>query len=337
MKNPVLKKKIVSTVKSNKDLNKAECLLNDELITKIEFDDKNFSFNITKFSFPKNDYEINLTLEELCKINKIFLNFENNKDLVDWIINSLNEKNSIIKFIDDNCIIKMKNPISNKEFEIKLIKTEKDLISRFNVLESFIIDQNKKFISIEERLKKIEALIPEYNNLKLKEQNNYFNESDILNKKEKELLINFLPKKPNKIELLLNSNIDGNSTKTILSKCKGKYPTLSIIRTSKGYMFGGYTEQDWKQGGSEDKNAFVFSLTNERKYNIKNPENATCLVENSFWCFGYSTIVITENCTNAINNYVDNGTYDIEEKFELNGGEKNFIVNSFEIYDIKFK
>ena len=59
MKNPVLKKKIVSTVKSNKDLNKAECLLNDELITKIEFDDKNFSFNVTKFSFPKNDYEIN--------------------------------------------------------------------------------------------------------------------------------------------------------------------------------------------------------------------------------------------------------------------------------------
>ena len=141
MKNPVLKKKIVSTVKSNKDLNKAECLLNDELITKIEFDDKNFSFNITKFSFPKNDYEINLTLEELCKINKIFLNFENNKDLVDWIINSLKQKNSTIKYIDDNCIIKMKNPISNKEFEIKLIKTEKDLISRFNVLESFIIDK----------------------------------------------------------------------------------------------------------------------------------------------------------------------------------------------------
>ena len=141
MKNPVLKKKIVSTVKSNKDLNKAECLLNDELITKIEFDDKNFWFNVTKFSFPKNDYEINLTLEELCKINKIFLNFENNKDLVDWIINSFKQKNSTIKYIDDNCIIKMKNPISNKEFEIKLIKTEKDLISRFNVLESFIIDK----------------------------------------------------------------------------------------------------------------------------------------------------------------------------------------------------
>ncbi len=334
MKHPVIKKKTVSTKKTNNDINKAECLLNDELIIKIEFDDKNFLFNITKFSFPKNDYEINLTLEQLCKINKIFLNFESNKDLVDWIINSLKQKNSIIKFIDDNCIIEMKNPISNKEFEIKLIKKEKDLISRFNILESFIIEQNKKFISIEERLKKIEALMSGYNNLKLKEQNNFFSESDILNKKEKELLINFLPKKPKKIDLLLNSNIDGNSIKTILKKCDGKYPTLSIIRTSKGYMFGGYTEQIWKQGGSEDTNAFVFSINNEKKYNIKKPENATCLVENSFWRFGYSAIVITENCTQAFNNYVDNGTYDIEEKFELNGGESNFNVKSFEIYHV---
>jgi hypothetical protein len=136
---------------------------------------------------------------------------------------------------------KMKKPISTKEFEIKVIKKDKYLISRFNILESFIIQQNKKFKSMEERLSRIEALIPEYNNLKLKEQNNFFSESDILNKKEKELLINFLPKKPKKIDLLLNSNIDGNSIKTILKKCEGKYPTLSIIRTSKGYMFGGYT------------------------------------------------------------------------------------------------
>ena len=97
-------------------------------------------------------------------------------------------------------------------------------------------------------------------------------------------------------------------------------------------MFGGYTEQIWKQGGSEDKNAFVFSINNEKKYKIKKPENATCLVENSFWRFGYSAIVITENCTQAFNNYVDNGTYDIEEKFELNGGESNFNIKSFEIY-----
>ena len=235
-------------------------MLNDELITKIEFDDKNFLFNITKFSFPKNDYEINLTLEQLCKINNIFLNFDSNKDLVDWIINSLKQKNSIIKFIDDNCIIEMKNPISNKEFEIKLIKREKNLISRFNILESFIIEQNKKFISIEERLKKIEALMSGYNNLKLKEQNIFFSESDILNKKEKKLLINFLPKKPKKIGLLLNSNIDGNSIKTILKKCEGKYSTLSIIRTSKGYMFGGYTEQIWNKGEEKIKMLLFFLL-----------------------------------------------------------------------------
>ena len=35
-------------------------------------------------------------------------------------------------------------------------------------------------------------------------------------------------------------------------------------------------------------------------------------------------------------NYAGNGTYNIPEKFELNEGENNFTVKSFEIYQVEY-
>ena len=86
---------------------------------------------------------------------------------------------------------------------------------------------------MEERLKKLESILPEYNELKKNyEEKKLMIESDILNKEEEDLLLNWLPKKPNKITLLLNSNKDGDSTTTFMNKCNGKCPTLAIIKTT---------------------------------------------------------------------------------------------------------
>ena len=113
------------------------------------------------------------------------------------------------------------------------------------------------------------------------------------------MLLNWLPRKPNKITLLMNSNIDGDSTKTFMDKCNGKCPTLAVIKTTNGYVFGGYTTQMWKEGKVKDNNAFVFSIDKKRKYNIKQPEHAIGLDMNYYWIFGYSynAIVVYENCT----------------------------------------
>ena len=161
-------------------------------------------------------------------------------------------------------------------------------------------------------------------------------ESDILNKEEEDLLLNWLPKKPNKITLLLNK--DGDSTITFMNKCNGKCPTSAIIKINNGYKFGGYTTQIWKEGEIKDNNAFVFSLDNKKKYNIKQLEHAIGFGTKSWWGFGYTcnAIVIYENCTKNNSNYVGNGTYDIKEKYELNGGESNFAVKSFEIFFVEY-
>ncbi len=308
----------------------------------IKFNDKSVSFSVIQSSsLLQKDYEVNLTLEQLYKINKFFINFENINDLVDWIINSLKQKNSNIKFNNNKCFIEMLNPISNKSFQLILNSKEKDLNSRVNNLEQIIIEQNKTITLMEERLKKLESIIIEYNELKKKNEEKkvkLFIESEIINNEEESLLLSWLPKKPNKVTLLLNSNKDGDSTKTFINKCNGKCPTLAIIKTTNGYKFGGYTTQIWKEGEIQDNNAFVFSFDKKKKYNIKQPEHAIGFRLNSFWLFGYSNnaIVIYENCTKINNNYVDNNTYDIQDSYELNGGERNFIVKSFEIFLIEY-
>ena len=84
-----------------------------------------------------------------------------------------------------------------------------------------------------------------------------------------------MPKKPNKITLLLNSKKDGDSGKTIVEKCKGKTPTLVVIQTTKDIIFGGYTTVEWNDKQLEDDKAFVYSLKTKKKYKVKNPKKAT--------------------------------------------------------------
>ena len=165
----------------------------------------------------------------------------------------------------------------------------------------------------------------------------FFYESNILNAEEKKLLLGWLPNKPKKITLLLNSKIDGDSCKTFIQKVQNKCPTLVIIETIKGRKFGGYTTQIWKSGETSDNDAFVFSLVTNKKYEIVEPQHAIGF-DNNYWLFGWNNnaIVVKDHCKTRNDNYVCNKTYKIEEKYELNGGEEYFIVSSFEVYAIEY-
>ena len=323
--------------------NSEEYTIDNESKLTISYNERIVSFEVNKSSLPPKDFKAILSLEQLYKLDKLFINFENSKELVKWIINSLKQKNSSIKFLDNKCVIQMKNPISNKTFELNLTQKEKDLNSRVDCLESIIAEQNKKINKIntlEERIKKLEDIINKYEEEKKEKEklNSLFKGTQILNDESKKMLLSWLPRKPIKLTLLMNSNIDGDSTTTFMNKVNGKCPTLSVIKTTNGYIFGGYTTQLWKQGEVKDENAFVFSIDKKKKYLIKQPEHAIGYYQNNYWLFGCNNnaIVCYENCTKKNNNYVGNETYDIPEKYELNGGETNFTVKSFEIYHVEY-
>ena len=62
--------------------------------------------------------------------------------------------------------------------------------------------------------------------------------------------------------------VNGGTGPTFHSLCDNKGPTISVIKTSSGRLFGGYTTQTWAGSGySPDPDAFLFSLT----YLFKNP------------------------------------------------------------------
>jgi len=153
----------------------------------------------------------------------------------------------------------------------------------------------------------------------------------------KQLILGWLPKKPNKITMLVDSKKDGDSVKTLIEKCKGKAPMLVIIQTTKDIIFGRYTTIEWNDKYINDEKAFVFSLRTKKKYKVKNPKYAICASENNWWGFGpcENTIVIYNNCLKNNSNYVGNGAYDIPQPYELNGGEKYFGVKSYEIFHIE--
>ena len=135
--------------------------IDKETKLKFEFKDKIINFNVTQVSLVAKYYELIITLDQLSKINKVFSNFENTNDLINWIVNSLKQKSASLKFSDDKCIIQMTNPITNKTFELNLNLKQKDLNSRVTFLESIIIEQDKKIDSLEERIIKLETLINE--------------------------------------------------------------------------------------------------------------------------------------------------------------------------------
>ena len=153
--------------------NSAECETDKESKLKILFNDQTICFNVTKTTLPQKDYQAIFTLDQLYKVNKYFSNFESAKDLVNGVINTLKQKTSNIKFIDNKCIIQMVNPITNKSFEINLNPKEKDLSTRVSSLETYIAEQNKKILNLEtyiaeqnkkmeERIKSLEDIIFEY-------------------------------------------------------------------------------------------------------------------------------------------------------------------------------
>ena len=312
-------------------------------LTKLIFtyNNKMILFNVTQKSVPSKNYELYLSLEQLYKINKYFINFDSTEEIVKGLEKSIKQKKTNIKCDKKKCYISILNPISEKIFDLSLDLKESDLKTRVSNLESIIIEQNNKIKFLEEKLKKLEAKfdVEEKKEKKVKKER-FFSVSEIVdNDEETNLLLEWLPKKPKKLNLLLNSNKDGSSTKVFKSKIKNKCPTYALIKTTDGIKFGGYATQLWTEGEIKDNDAFVFSLDNKKKYEIVKPEKALGFGIDSWWGFGFSdnAIVIIDKCTSSKGNWVDNKTYNIPKEDELNGGKgKYFMVKSFEIYLVEY-
>ena len=253
----------------------------------ISYNESSIAINIEELnSFPINQFYLFISFEELKKINKYFQYFDSSDEFIKTFKESI--KNNSIKILVEGkkCEIEILNPILNSKFHLNIPIKEKTVQDELGGIIPIIMELQKKVEKLEkenEELKKkileFELKFQEFEKVKEKtiKNNEFFEDSKIITKKEeKDLILAYLPKKPNKVTLIYDSKIYGDSAKIFHSQCDGKSPTLYIIKSQKGYKFGGYISQPWKSNNSytQDNEAFVFSLNLKKKYILQNPKEA---------------------------------------------------------------
>lgn len=140
--------------------------------------------------------------------------------------------------------------------------------------------------------------------------------------------------------LVYRGSRDGYTATAFHLNCDGKGKTVTIIKTSINYVFGGYTDALWDGTGvyKTDANAFLFSLrqagfSNSQKFLINSASTGYAIMCNasSGPVFG-SDIHVNDNFNGATNNlfcYYYQCTYG---PYYLNGGSSTFTVDEIEVF-----
>jgi hypothetical protein len=82
--------------------------------------------------------------------------------------------------------------------------------------------------------------------------------------------------------LLYRGSRDGWKYKDFHDRCDNKGATVTVIKSSKGRISGGYTQLSWTSGGTyyKDDSAFLFSVSFSKKYPLTSGQNAIYCASN---------------------------------------------------------
>ena len=257
----------------------------------------------------ENEKEINDLKEKIEKINDIKI-VNSSKEIINY------------KKEDNNKLEKLTNDIEiNKIIITKIPELKKD---EFYDSMQYIINNS---ISINSVIIKNDHELAQINN-GIKRQKN---------------------KNIKKFNLLFKCTKDGDSWKDYHSKCDGHKNLLTLVETSEGRKFGGFSSLLLKSsgGGQKDETAFIFSLDKKQNYYIKKGKNAVYFEERGP-IFGqtygsYSEFTLNcgqQPCLTGENSYDDTGSrccYDYGEgkKYVL-AGKFEFRVLEYEVFELEF-
>ena len=305
-------------------------------------------------------YKEKFALDKIKKISKYFLICESISDVISSIEPNINQSKIIEEKNTLKFIISLNHPLCKEAIfiipeKIKIFDSTElyHIITELrnnNQNQQNIINQQQEIIknlqnnvnnlmgrvkALEEKMKKKEMEEKE------KEKRLYSDLKDskiIPNDQEKEKAIkNWInPFKKIKFELLFRKSRDGSSCETFHKYCDNKGPSLTLVETSKGYKFGGYTPFSFKsqEGNSpqNDNETFIFSLNLMKKFNKLKEESLVYFTPNLGPCFGNGGGDFFLN-SNLNSGSTTNDSFLINS--ELTNGEKGkYNVNELEIYKV---
>eukprot|EP00026_Physarum_polycephalum_P009528 Phypoly_transcript_09656.p1 GENE.Phypoly_transcript_09656~~Phypoly_transcript_09656.p1 ORF type:complete len:440 (+),score=86.82 Phypoly_transcript_09656:73-1320(+) len=152
---------------------------------------------------------------------------------------------------------------------------------------------------------------------------------------------------PNKaFNLLYKATRDGFAADDFHRVCDGKGPTLALIQSSEGFLFGGYTPISWDStnGFLAHPDCFVYTLTNPHsipptRYNLHrgNMEAICCSPLYSVTFGGGYDIVVCSNSNESSNSYT-NFPHSYEDTTEKERdtftGNWQFTTRDVEVYSV---
>jgi hypothetical protein len=153
-----------------------------------------------------------------------------------------------------------------------------------------------------------------------------------------------------KWKLLYRASVDGFRAADFHRKCDNNANTLTIIKTTENYVFGGYTKATWNQHGygtyQSDSTAFIFSFINREntplKMEIKSGNYNNAIYSESSYgpTFGGHDFIISNSSNNNRNSYSNLGhsykfdkyTYGSNGAQQFLAGSYNFQVSEIEVF-----
>lgn len=344
-----------------------------KMIMKIENNDNFLQILLSNNENPMTEnYHLNITLEEFKLLNPFFRMFETILECAESLANLIRDSSPklLIKGKDAVIIIKI---YVGKEKEIELVLKKKkndtneiinNLLEEITKLKADMKDMqlllNEKDKKINEIQKKCDKLEKRQDSLEEKQKKDFINlrsyfppynqESSIL---KSPVELNFLSNKFRLINqnknakyyLLYRKSRDSDNAFYFHEKCNKIKGTLVLIETEDNLRIGGYTSETWEGNNisKKDNTAFVFSLNNNKGYNVKNNLDAIYCNPNSGPCFcgkNAPTLFISNNCDvnggeccKAIDSNYDGYIYD----YEINNERKNFKIKEYEVFEVKFE
>ena len=324
---------------------------------------------IIETEIPKDSQNIKYSnyydLDSLKHTNKFFMLCDSIDDIIDTIYeNAINLCNIIESHY--NYEIKIPVPVKNIK-EITFVLKEKkntqneiikDLVSNSINLNKKLEEQAKKINEMEIKLKNLEeenkkiknefkGIIDELKAEKEKEMTALnekifsliYPKSKILISHEFfEKLNNWInPSKSLKFELIFTASINGDNAKDFHKFCDGKGPTVTIVKGKNGHIFGGYVTVPFSSDGQShyDDKAFLFSLTNMKKFPIKIKEQAVCHLSGWGPYIGYDNkcdLAIYTGCLNNKESYCEPKSYEFKRVDLIGNPDRNFGVEDYEVY-----
>ena len=162
---------------------------------------------------------------------------------------------------------------------------------------------------------------------------------DIIKTKEQyNLICDWIsPYKILRFELLYKGSKELDISEVFHKKCDNQGPTISIIESTDGEIFGGYTSKSWNVNNTYeiDEKAFLFNLNNKAKF----CSSGTGRIINNFGfiCdFGEANSHELFICSNYHENggFCENGKGFNFKNYELTGGKNEFKIKEIEVYKV---